>query len=64
MLGDLELDIFAQFFLTRFFSRDRRALLISSGIREQMNTECACWINLSIVGYSRVDSFGNAYFSD
>lgn len=63
MLGDIELDIFAQLYLSRLFSRDRRANIISSIISEHLNCGCATWINLMYVGYSRVTEKG-IYFSD
>lgn len=63
MLGEIEIDIFAQFFLRRYFSRDRRANLISSQISKLLTVECATWINLCQVGYSRVDKNGSSFFS-
>lgn len=64
MLGDVEIDIFAQFFIRRFFTRDRRAKYISSRISELLKFDCATWINMSIVGYSRVTTSGDIFYSD
>jgi hypothetical protein len=64
MLGEIEIDVFAQFFFRRFFSRDRRAKSISNKVCELISYDCATWINMSIVGYSRVTKDGKAYFSD
>jgi len=64
MLGEIEVEVFAQFFLRRFFSRDRRAEQISRRLSGELGHDCATWINLSVVGYSRVTSDGRAYFSD
>jgi hypothetical protein len=63
MLGDIELDIFAQLYIPRLFSRDRRANRISKIISTQFDCCCATWINLGFVGYSRVDNEGD-YYSD
>ena len=63
MLSDIELDIYAQFFLRRFFSRDTRANKISHAISNLMGVDCATWINLCQVGYSRFTVDGNSYFS-
>ena len=64
MLGDMEVEIFAQFYFRRFFSRDRRAELVSRRIVKLLQIDCATWINLSMVGYSRVTVGGNIFFSD
>ncbi len=56
MLGDIELDIFAQLYIPRLFSRDRRANQISKEISNRFDCCCATWINLGFVGYSRVDT--------
>lgn len=64
MLGEIEIDVFAQFFFRRFLSRDKRAKYISKKICELINYDCATWINMSIVGYSRVTKEGETYFSD
>jgi hypothetical protein len=64
MLGDIELEIFCQFFVRRFFSRDRRAQFISSRVSTLSSVGCATWINMMVVGYSRVDTEGRSYFSD
>lgn len=64
MLGDIELEIFCQFFVRRFFSRDRRAQFISSRVTTLSSVGCATWINMMVVGYSRVDAEGRSYFSD
>lgn len=63
MLGDIEVDIFAQLYIPRFFSRDRRANQISKAISTQFDCCCATWINLNYVGYSRVDRECE-YYSD
>lgn len=64
MLGDIELDVFAQFYLRRYFSRDKRANNISRDISKYLNCCCATWINMGNVGYSRVSEKGKEYFSD
>lgn len=64
MLGEVEIDIYSQFFVRRFFSRDKRAKFISSKISELLNKDCATWINMCVVGYSRVTVKGEVYFSD
>lgn len=64
MLGEIEIDIFVHFFMRRFFSRDKRAMYISKKISELINYDCATWINMSIVGYSRVTTEGKIFFSD
>jgi hypothetical protein len=64
MLGEIELDIFAQFFFRRFLSRDKRAKNISKKITELLKYDCATWINMSMVGYSRVTKEGKTFFSD
>lgn len=63
MLGEIEIELFAQFYLRRFFSRDRRANFISHKITELLKKDCATWINMGMVGYSRVTKDGNEYFS-
>lgn len=64
MLGDLELEIFGQFFVRRWRSRDRRAYEIANEVARRLEVECACWINLATVGYSRVTTSGEVFFSD
>ena len=64
MLGEIELEVFAQFFVRRFFDRDRRAERISRRVSILLHKDCATWINLSVVGYSRVTASGAAFFSD
>lgn len=64
MLGDIEIDIFAQLYLRRLFSRDKRANAISQSISKYLNCCCATWINMGYVGYSRVSSGGSVYYSD
>ena len=64
MLGDLEIEVFCQFFVRRFFTRDRRAQYISSRVKDLISFDCATWINMMIVGYSRVDVRGHSFFSD
>jgi hypothetical protein len=64
MLGDIELEVFSQFFLRRFFSRDRRAQEISTRIKDLLHFDCATWINMMVVGYARVSREGHSYFSD
>lgn len=63
MLGDIEIDIFAQMYFPRLFYRDRRANQISKTISTKFNFCCATWINLGFVGYSRVDKECD-YYSD
>lgn len=64
MLGEIEIEVFCQFFLRRFFDRDRRAASISRKVSETLGYDCASWINMSVVGYSRVKTSGEAFFSD
>lgn len=64
MLADIEIDIFSQLYLRRFFSRDKRANFISKKVSEYLNCCCATWINMEIVGYSRVNSAGDTFYSD
>lgn len=64
MLGDIELEVFSQFFIRRFFSRDRRAEEISARVKDVLHFDCATWINMMVVGYARVTTEGRAYFSD
>lgn len=64
MLGDIEIDIFSQLYLRRLFSRDKRANYISKQISEFLGCCCATWINMEIVGYSRVALDGNVFYSD
>lgn len=62
MLGEMEIDIFAQFDFERYFSRDKRAKNISSQVSKLLQTDCATWINLSMVGYCRVTKEGETHF--
>ena len=64
MLGDVEIDIFSQLYLRRFFSRDKRANYISWEVSDYLECCCATWINMEIVGYSRVSTTGDIYYSD
>jgi len=64
MLGEIEIEVFSQLFVRRFFSRDRRAKNISQKITEKLGFDCATWINMCIVGYSRVTKTGEVFFSD
>lgn len=64
MLGDVEIDIFSQLYLRRWFSRDKRANSISRDISGYLKCCCATWINMTIVGYSRVSRDGSVYYSD
>ncbi len=64
MLGEIEIDIYVQFFIRRFFSRDKRARYVSDKISKLVNKDCATWINMSIVGYSRVTTKGETFYSD
>lgn len=64
MLGDIEIDIFSQVYLKRLFSRDKRANFISKHISEYLNCCCATWINMGFVGYSRVATNGDTFYSD
>jgi hypothetical protein len=63
MLGELEIDVFAQFFWRRYFSRDKRANFISLKVTHLLGYDCATWINLCQVGYSRVTKYGESFFS-
>ena len=63
MLGDIELDVFAQLYLRRLFSRDKRANRISESISHHFGCGCATWINMCFVGYSRATAEGS-YYSD
>lgn len=64
MLGQVEVEVFCQFFVRRFFDRDRRAERISRRVSTILALDCATWINMSVVGYSRVTKTGHSYFSD
>ncbi len=64
MLGEVEIEIFAQDDSQRFSSRDERAKNISSQVSKLLKHDCATWINLSNVGYCRVTTTGQEYFSD
>lgn len=64
MLADIEVEIFAQLYIRRLFSRDKRANSISEMISKSMGVSCASWINLQMVGYSRVTPDGGEFFSD
>ena len=64
MLADVEIEIFAQLYFRRVFSRDKRANIISEKISKCLKCSCATWINLQMVGYSRVTPNGNSFFSD
>lgn len=64
MLGELEIEVFAQLYVRRYFSRDKRAKFISERISELLKRDCATWINMGIVGYSRVTTKGETFFSD
>lgn len=64
MLGEVEVEVFAQFFIRRFFNRDQRAQNMSRRVAFALGADCATWINMSVVGYSRVTTRGDVYFSD
>lgn len=64
MLGDIELEIFCQRFVRRMISRDTRAQLISARVSALLRKDCATWINMMGVGYSRVTIDGQSFFSD
>lgn len=64
MLADVEVEVLAQVYVRRLFSRDKRANEISTGICNLLDVSCACWINLQFVGYSRVTQDGSQYYSD
>ena len=64
MLGDIEIEIFAQLYLRRLFSRDKRANYISKKVSNHLQCGCATWINLEFVGYSRSTPDGSDYYSD
>ncbi len=63
MLGDIEVEIFAQLYLRRLFSRDKRSNVIAKMIASHFECGCATWINLCMVGYSRSTCEGD-YYSD
>lgn len=63
MLGEMELEVFAQFDFGRFFSRDKRAQAISTAVAAALRVDCATWINLAMVGYCRVTASGQIAFS-
>lgn len=64
MLEDIEIDIFSQLYLKRLFSRDKRAAFISQKISDYLGCCCATWINMGFVGYSRVATSGDVFYSD
>lgn len=64
MLGEIEIEVFAQFYLRRFWNRDRRALEISRKVSRIVGLDCATWINLVMVGYARHTVKGQVFFSD
>lgn len=64
MLADVEIEVSAQFFVRRHVNRDHRAESISREASRLLGVSCATWINLAMVGYSRVTVDGTAYFSD
>lgn len=64
MLADIEIEVFAQIYIRRLFSRDKRANYISAKMSEMFGTSCATWINLQMVGYARVTPDGKEYYSD
>ena len=64
MLGEVELDVFANFDFQRYWSRDKKSRNISYKISKLLNYNCATWINLNIMGYARVTKEGKEYFSD
>lgn len=63
MLAEIECELFAQFYLRRFFDRDYRASKISTEIGKLLDKSCATWINLMFVGYSRFTIDGQLHFS-
>lgn len=64
MLADIEIEIFAQIYIRRLFSRDKRANAISAKMSKVFGISCATWINLQMVGYSRVTPDGREFYSD
>ena len=64
MLADIEIEVFAQLYVRRLFSRDKRANVISTKVTQRFGFSCATWINLQMVGYSRVTPEGSMYYSD
>lgn len=64
MLAEVEIEVSAQFFVRRHVNRDQRAESISRAVSRLLGVSCATWINLAMVGYSRVSVDGRAYFSD
>lgn len=64
MLGEIEIEVFAQFYLRRFFVRDKKAFEISARTTQLFGYDCATWINMGMVGYSRVTKKGETFFSD
>jgi len=63
MLGDLEIEVFGQVYESRLGDRDARANRIAQEVCDELGVECACWINLGMVGYSRVTTTGEEFFS-
>lgn len=64
MLADIEVEVFAQLYIRRLFSRDKRANIISEKMSKSFGFSCASWINLQMVGYSRVTPDGSEFYSD
>lgn len=71
MLGDVELEVFCQFYLRRTFSRDMRAHYISKNLSNYLTEKgishpkgVATWINMVTMGYTRVQPSGEIHKSD
>ncbi len=64
MLADIEINVFCQRFLRRYFSRDKRANFIAKTISCVLSFDVACWINMQTVGYSRYEFLSSqSYYS-
>jgi len=59
MLSQVEIEVFAQVFWQRPFSRDRRSREISKNAAMLLGRDCASWITMGIVGYSHVSFRGD-----
>ena len=64
MLGMIEIEIYGERYKERLDRRDEIAYLISKNVSEIMGLDCATWINLVNVGYCRVTSGGDVFYSD
>lgn len=64
MLGDVELEVLCQRFDDRFEDRDVRAERISAAACSLLGYDVATWIHLVDMGYARVTTDGQRFFSD